>query len=84
MIERMAFDIPAAHDIHLRFNSQMVWDTLSVLASPPPSSIIGTNHVDTISHISSANILATLSIQPISKDLVLPVMTLDNEIMGMY
>jgi hypothetical protein len=83
MIERMAFDTPAAHDIHLRLNCKMIWDTLSALASPPSISPIITNPVNTLSHDSSASALAALSTRPISKDLVLPVMTLDNEIKGM-
>jgi hypothetical protein len=73
MIERMAFDTPAAHDIHLRFNSELIWDTLSVLASAPSSvSPMNSNPVDILSHISSASASATLSIRRISKDLVLP------------
>ena len=56
MIERMAFDTPGAHDIHLRFNCEMIWDILSVLASPPSSvSPMNSNPVDILSHISSAS-----------------------------
>jgi hypothetical protein len=64
MIERMAFDTPAAHDIHLRFKSQMIWHTLSVLASAPFSQS------------------TTLSAQPVSRDIVLPQMSLDIGIRG--
>jgi hypothetical protein len=83
IIERMAFDTPAAHDIHLRFNSEMIWDTLSVLASPSSFSSISTNLVDTLSPISPDRASLTLSTRRISKDLVLPVMTLDSQIKGM-
>jgi hypothetical protein len=83
MIDRMAFDMPAAHDIHLRFNIEMIWETLSALASPSSVYPITSSPVDILSHISSASSLATLSIRRISKDLVLPVMTLDSEIKGM-
>jgi hypothetical protein len=64
MIERMAFDTPAAHDIHLRFKSQMIWQTLSILASAPFSQS------------------TKLSTQPVSKDIVLPKMSLDIGIRG--
>jgi hypothetical protein len=73
LIERMAFDTPAAHDIHLRFHSQMIWRTLSVLAAQPPI-------LQSLSLQSSRS--ATLSTQPVSKDIVLPEMTLGKGIKG--
>jgi len=86
LIERMAFDTPGAHDIHLRFSSQLIWRTLSVLTSRPRSSTRSTtSQTAIVSHISSAGAppqSTTLSIQPVSKDIVLPEMTLDVGIKG--
>jgi hypothetical protein len=90
-IERMAFDKPAAHDIHLRFNVQMIWDTLSVLASSSlPSSVIMSTSTPTAAIPAALYIPSTtctsssvsLSTRPVSKDLVLPVMMLDSGIKG--
>jgi hypothetical protein len=86
LIQRMAFDTPAAHDIHLRFNVCMIWRTLSVFASP--TSFTGNITDDAAAARSHASLTITrpyviLSTRPVSNDLVLPVMLLDSEIKGM-
>jgi hypothetical protein len=87
MIERIVFDIPAVHDIHLRFESPMIWQTVSSLASAPVLQLFRrrskthTGAVDA-SNVSVANTSAPLSIMPVSKDLVLPELTLESGIKG--
>jgi hypothetical protein len=86
LIQRMAFDMPAAHDIHLRFNVCMIWQTLSVFASP--NSITMNTTDDDVAARSHASFTITrpriiLSTRPVSNDLVLPIMRLDREIKGM-
>jgi hypothetical protein len=85
LIERMAFDTPAVHDIHLRFKSQVIWQTLTVLASSSaPSLTTSTTTPGDVpeSNASSTNTPAPLSTRPVSKDLVLPELTLENGIKG--
>jgi hypothetical protein len=88
MIERMAFDAPAVHDIHLSFESHMIWQTLRVLASPsptpPPLSVmnISTHAYTAVPNIFSSSTPVALHTRPISKDLVFPEMTLESGIKG--
>ena len=95
LIRRMVFDLPSAHDIHLRFKVYRIWETLSVLAAAFPagrSSAADSENNDKISAVNtitnagySANTTSShelLEIRAVSKDLVLPVMALENGIRG--
>jgi hypothetical protein len=88
MIERMAFEIPAVHDIHLRFESQKIWQTLRVLTLPvKPTSNMSTKSripagLTTMSPISCPHTMPVLATTPISRDLVLPKMTLERGMKG--
>jgi len=90
LIEKMAFDTPAAHDIHLRFKCSMIWSTLSVLtsstsaaSSSSSSSIMTPSHAHAASDASLGSpVPQILSTRPVSKDIVLPEMALDTGIKG--
>jgi hypothetical protein len=86
LIQRMAFDTPAAHDIHLRFSVSMIWRTLSVFASNTSFTMNMTNAAAAARSHASLTITrrprVILSTRPVSNDLVLPVMLLDSEIKG--
>lgn len=72
MIQRMVFDAPAIHDIHLRFCCHGLWNRLSIASSS----------TSTFSISSFSSSFTLLSIRRVSKDLVVPTMILDARIKG--
>lgn len=65
LIDRMPFDTPAVHDIHLRFHAPGLWDSLSLRSVS----------VTTSPSVSDSQVLA--KILPRCKDIILPAMELD-------
>jgi hypothetical protein len=88
LIERMAFDAPAAHDIHLRFKVDSCWKTLGELATVVSATTKArmeteASAVDNAVTTPTGAGEDTLSIRAVSKDLVLPVMPLGSGIHGL-
>jgi hypothetical protein len=83
LIERMAFDTPSAHDIHLRFKVGRIWKTLSVLVTLPAVTIVGNKRPssDTNANASYSS-SQRLETRAVSKDIVVPVMALESGIKG--
>jgi hypothetical protein len=87
LIERMAFNISSAHDIHLRFTVPLIWKTLSVLIALPATT--SAHNKETVALDKKANYTYSattssqaLTIRSASKDLVAPVMALESGIQG--
>ncbi len=73
LIQRMVFDAPAIHDIHLRFYCHGLWNRLSE----------GSSSISAFSISSfSSSSFTLLSVRCVSKDLVVPTMILDARIKG--
>ena len=77
LIERMAFDAPAVHNIRLRFYCQNIWKRLS-----DRSMVVGINSVEGDDNNGNNKEFSNPLERPRSKDLVLKVMKLDSGITG--